>query len=180
MGNTPFYNFDDLKNMTIDALIEKCTPYVKNYLSEKAAAGLKEAYAASNFKVVKHILDKTRTQIKNRIGFSEYQKAEKALMDEFPDFETILCSSENNEGSHSEDMNTGTIIMLVAIAVIALAALAVGIRNLAVKKKTVGKVLSKGSKKGNHPNYTDKDKALMELIHELSIVYDNTDKYLKG
>lgn len=180
MGSTPFYNFDNLKKMTIDALIERCAPYVEKYLSKNAAAYFKEAYAAEDLKMVQHILKRTRTQIMIRTKVMEYQKVEKAVKDEFPDAEMILGSCENNEGSHSEDMNTGTIIILVAIVVIAIIVVGIGIRNWAVKKKTVGEVLSKGSKKGGLQNYTDKDKALMELIHELATVYDNTDKYLKG
>ena len=36
------------------------------------------------------------------------------------------------------------------------------------------------SKKVNSIKYTKKDDDLMELIHELSLIYDNTDQYLKG
>lgn len=39
--------------------------------------------------------------------------------------------------------------------------------------------LKKGGKKMNGPKYTEKDKDMLELIHELAVVYKNTDSYLK-
>ena len=50
-------------------------------------------------------------------------------------------------------------------------------KKIGSSNQTVGEVLSNGTKKSK---YTEKDKDLMELIHELSIIYENTDQYSKS
>ena len=189
MSNSQSFVFSSLKRMTVDNLIGRCKQYVEQYVSKKAASRLDDAYKASRFDEVKHILEVTLERIKTKIKVSEYQKAEKAVKDEFPDAKELFVSSDTNEGSHDDNMGTGSgmvavIVIIVAILVAAIVGTVLYLkfkgRNIDVNNQTVGEVLSHGLKKGNSITYTDKDKDLMELIHELSVIYDNTDKYLNS
>lgn len=189
MSNSQSFVFSSLKRMTVDNLIGRCKQYVEQYVSKKAASRLDDAYKASRFDEVKHILEVTLERIKTKIKVSEYQKAEKAVKDEFPDAKELFVSSDTNEGSHDDNMGTGSgmvavIVIIVAIFVAAIVGTVLYLkfkgRNIDVNNQTVGEVLSHGLKKGNSITYTDKDKDLMELIHELSVIYDNTDKYLNS
>ena len=51
---------------------------------------------------------------------------------------------------------------------------------LLIAYKTIKFAIDVVSNKVNSIKYTEKDKDMMKLIHELSIIYDNTDQYLKG
>lgn len=189
MSNSQSFDFSSLKRMIIGNLIAKCRQYVEQYLSESAATRLDNAYKESRFDEVKFILEKTLEQIKTKIKISEYQKAEKAVKDEFPDAKELFVSSDTNEGSQDDNMGTGSgmiavIVIIVAILVAAIVGTVLYLkfkgRNIDVNNQTVGEVLSHGLKKGNSITYTDKDRDLIELIHQLSVVYDNTDKYLNS
>ena len=189
MSNSQSFDFSSLKKMTIDNLIAKCRQYVEQYLSKSAASRLDKAYKASRFDEVKYILKKTLKQIKTKIKISEYQKAKKAVKDEFSDANELFVSYDTNEGSQDDNMGTGSgmvavIVIIVAILVAAIVGTVLYLkfkgRNIDVNNQTVGEVLSHGLKKGNSITYTDKDKDLMELIHQLSVIYDNTDKYLNS
>jgi hypothetical protein len=76
------------------------------------------------------------------------------------------------------------IVIIVAILVVAVVAAFLYLRfkdrGIDVNNQTVGEVLSHGVKKGNSIKYTEKDKDLVELLHELSVIYDNTDQYLNS
>ena len=187
MSNSQSFDFSSLKRMTVDNLIGRCKQYVEQYVSKKAASRLEDAYEASRFDEVKHILEVTLERIKTKIKVSEYQKAEKAVKDEFPDAKELFVSSDTNEGSHDDNMGAGSgmvavIVIIVAILVIVAAFLYLRFkdRGIDVNNKTVGEVLSHGVKKGNIIKYTEKDKDLVELLHELSVIYDNTDQYLNS
>lgn len=186
MSNSQSFDFSSLKRMTVDNLIEKCKQYVEQYVSKKAASRLDDAYKASKFDEVKRILKMTLERIKAKIKISEYQKAEKAVKDEFPDAKELFVSSNTNEGSQDDNMGTGSgmiavIVILVAIIVVALLLyFKPWNKSINVSNKTVDEVISHGIKKGNSIRYTEKDKDLMELIHELSVIYDNTDQYLNS
>lgn len=187
MSNSQSFDFSSLKRMTISNLIAKCRQYVEQYLSKSAATRLDKAYKESRYDEVKSILEITLERIKTKI--SEYQKAEEAVKDEFPDAKELFVSSDTNEGSQDDNMGTGSgmiavIVIIVAILVAAIVGTVLYLkfkgRNIDVNNQTVGEVLSHGLKKGNSITYTDKDMDLMELIHQLSVVYDNTDKYLNS
>ena len=76
---------------------------------------------------------------------------------------------------------TAIIVIGVAILVVSIIGALVYFKiNPKKNDKTVGEVLSIRNKKDSQPKYTEKDKDLMALIHELSVIYDNTDKYLKS
>lgn len=189
MSNSQSFDFSSLKRMTVDNLIGRCRQYVEQYVSKKAASRLDDAYKASRFDEVKHILEVTLERIKTKIKVSEYQKAEKAVKDEFPDAKELFVSSDTNEGSQDDNMGAGSgivavIVIIVAILVIAVVAAFLYLRfrdkGIDVNNQTVGEVLSHGVKKGNSIKYTEKDKDLMELLHELSVIYDNTDQYLNS
>ena len=135
----------------------------------------------------KSILEKTLERIKSKIKISEYQKAEKAVKDEFPDANELFTSSDTNERSQDDNMGTGSgmvavIVIIVAILVFAIVGTVLYLkfkgRSIDVNNQTVGEVLSHELNKGNSIKYTEKDKDLMELIRELSVIYDNTDQYL--
>lgn len=189
MSNSKSFDFSSLNRMTIGNLIAKCRQYVEQYLSKSAATCLDNAYNESRFDEVKFILEKTLDRIKTKIKISEYQKAEKAVKDEFPDAKELFVSSDTNEGSQDDNMGTSSgivavIVIIVAIIVFAIVGTALYLkfkgRNINVNNQTVGEVLSHGLKKGNIITYTDKDKDLMKLIHELAVIYDNTDQYLNS
>ena len=189
MSNSQSFDFSSLKRMTVDNLIGRCKQYVEQYVSKEAASRLDDAYKASRFDEVKHILEVTRERIKTKIRVSEYQKAEKAVKDEFPDAKELFVTSDTNEGSHDDNMGAGSgmvavIVIIVAILVVAVVAAFLYLRfkdsGIDVNNQTVGEVLSHGVKKGNSIKYTEKDKDLVELLHELSVIYDNTDQYLNS
>lgn len=189
MSNSQSFDFNVLKRMTIDNLILNCKKYVEQYRSKSAASQFREAYKASRYDEVEHILDKTLEQIKTEINISEYQRAEKAVKDKFPDADMLFASSDTDEGSLKDNMGTssGTIAVIVIIVAILVITIVGKVfyskhknRNIDVNNQTVGEVLSRGLKKDNSIIYTEKDKDLMELIHELSVIYDNTDHYLNN
>lgn len=186
MSNSQLFKFDDLKDLTIDSFIFRCREYVEQYLSNSEATRFYDAYKESDLAEVRYILEKTLKSMKNRVKDSEYQNAEKAVMDEFPDFKELFFSLDNKKGRHHEEMgdenmSTGSGMIAVIVILIAIVIAIVG-TCLKIKNKTVGEVLSSGSKKNNGSGktneYSDKDRDLLELIHQLSIIYDNTEKYL--
>lgn len=193
MSNSQSFDFGFVKRMTVDNLIVRCNQYVEQYVSKNAAARLNDAYRASRFDEVKHIFEVTLERIKTKINVSEYQKAERAVINEFPDAKEIFVPSDTNEesqdendfneGSQDENMSTDSeIIAVIVISVAIIACIALLIfrpinKKIGSSNQTVGEVLSNGTKKSK---YTEKDKDLMELIHELSIIYENTDQYSKS
>ena len=187
MSDSQSFDFSSLKRITVDNLIGRCKQYVEQYVSKKAASRLDDAYKASRFDEVKHILEVTLERIKAKIKVSEYQKAEKAVKDEFPDAKELFDSFDTKERRQNDNMGTengmiAVIIIIVAILVAAIVGTVLYLKskgkNINVNNQTVGEVLTHSLKKGNNISYSDKDKDLMELIHELSVIYDNTDKYL--
>ena len=72
------------------------------------------------------------------------------------------------------------IVVIVAILVIVIAKVMSKNKSIDVNDPIVDKILSPNAKKDNSIKYTEKDKDMMELIHELSVIYDNTDKYMKS
>lgn len=186
MSNSQSFDFNSLKKMSVDKLMSLNQKYVEEYLSQEDADRFSRAYQKEDFDEVKRILKMTLERIKAKIKISEYQKAEKAVKDEFPDAKELFVSSDTNEGSQDDNMGTGSgmiavIVILVAIIVVALLLyFKPWNKSIDVSNKTVDEVISHGIKKGNSIRYTEKDKDLMELIHELSVIYDNTDQYLNS
>lgn len=186
MSNLKAFDFNTLKKMPVDSLIMKCKGYVEQYLSKSAANRLDSAYKKSKLEEVEHILKETLKRAKMKIKISEYQKAEKAVLDEFPDAKKLFESFDSDGGGQSDNMGTGSGIVVVVVIIVAILVISIvgAVIYLKSKNKTVGEVLSLGLNKGNRTNnppaYTDKDRDMIALIHELSIVYDNTDKYLNS
>lgn len=190
MNSSQTFDFNSLKKETVDGLLSNCKVYVEKYLSADAARKLDKAYKESKFDVVKNILKKTLKRMKTKIKVSEYQKAEKAVLDEFPDAAKLFVS-DNDEGSQTMGTGSGMIAVIVIIVAIIVFAIIISIYSKR-NNKTVGEVLSlsvekvlsffkgKGNSAKNAYSYTDKDRDLMSLIHELSAVYENTDKYLNS
>ena len=179
------FDFRSLNRMTIDNLIWKCREYVEKYLSKSVASRLDKAYKASRFDEIKFILEKTLNQINGRVNTSESQNNVGNMKEKSPDINKIFVYFDNNEGSQDDSMETdsGTvavIILIVAILVVGILFLKFKDKNIDVNNMTVGEIRSYGLKKDNSIKYTDMDKDFVELIHELSIIYDNIDQFLKG
>lgn len=185
MSNSQSFDFNSLKRMTTDDLIAKCKKYVELYLSKSESERFYKAYKESRFDEVRCILEKTLQRIKTKINVSEYRKAENAVLEEFPDAEGVFVSSNTDEGSQDDKMGTGSAIIAVTVVIVAILVITIaGLIYLKIKNRTVGDILSALSQKDNKPrktyNYTEKDRDLMALIHELSVIYDNTDKYMNS
>lgn len=183
MSYTQSFEVNFLKRMTIDSLIKKCRKYVEQYLSRNAAARLDKAYKELKFDEVRRILEKTLKRIKIKIKITEYQKAEKAVLDEFPDAERLFASSDNMKRSRNENMeiDSGVAVVVIGVAILVIV-IAGAFIHLKLTNKTVGEVLSIGKDTGTKTFYcyTEKDRDLMTFIHELSVIYDNIDQYLNN
>lgn len=186
MSNSKSFDFSFLNKVTVDSLIAKCRRYVEQNLSKSDVSCFDKAYKASRFDEVKYILKKTLERIENKNKISE---SKKDLNNEISDADGLFISSDTNEGRWDDNMNTnsgmgGVNIIIVTIIVLAIIGTVLYMKfngkKVNVKNRTVNEVLSNGFKNGNNIKYTDKDRDLIELIHELSAIYDNTDKYLKS
>ncbi len=175
------------RNMAIDDLIAKCKQYVAQYYSKSAATRLAKAYRALKYEEVKSILGTTLELMKTQFQIADYQNANKVLKSMFPYSKKRFVSSDNSEGSSDGTMSisSGTVaIILVIVAILVIAAICSYnyLKNQNFKeeytKKTVGEVLVDKPYNENNNRYTDKDRDLLFLIGELSIVYSNTDEYL--
>lgn len=179
MSNSQSFDFSSLKRMSVDSLIMKCKGYVEQYLSKSAAERLDKAYKASEFDEVNHILNETLKKIKTKMKLSDYQKAKWTVRN------GLLDDSDNDERRQNDNMGTGSVIIafiVITVAIIVIAIVGTVIYSK-INKKTVGEVLprlNKDNKTNNVSEYTDKDRDMMALIHELSIIYENTDKYLNS
>lgn len=185
MSNSQSFDFSSLKRISVDSLIMKCKGYVEQYLSKSAAECLDKAYKASEFDEVKHILNETLKKIKTKMKLSDYHKAKQAVRNGLLD-EKLFEYSDNDERRQNDNMGTGSVIIafiVITVAIIVIAIVGTVIYSK-INKKTVGEVLPLGLSKDNKTNnvskYTDKDRDMMALIHELSIIYENTDKYLNS
>ena len=92
MSNSQLFNFEALKELTIDSFIIRCKEYVEQYLSNSEATRFYDAYKESDLAEVKNILLNTLKSMKNIVKDSEYQNAKKAVMDEFPDVKKLIFS----------------------------------------------------------------------------------------
>lgn len=184
MSNSQSFDFSSLKRMSVDSLIMKCKGYVEQYLSKSAAERLDKAYKASEFDEVNHILNETLKKIKTKMKLSNYQKAKWTVQNGLLD-EKLFEYSDNDERRQNDNMGTGSVIIafiVITVAIIVIAIVGTVIYSK-INKKTVGEVLprlNKDNKTNNVSEYTDKDRDMMALIHELSIIYENTDKYLNS
>lgn len=186
MSNSKSFDFSFLNKVTVDSLIAKCRRYVKQNLSKSDVSCFDKAYKASRFDKVKYILKKTLERIENKNKISE---SKKDLNSEISGASELFVSSDTNEGRWDDNMNTngemgGVNIIIVIILVIATIGTVLYMKfkgkKVNVKNQTVNEVLSNGLKNGNNIKYTDKDRDLIELIHELSVIYDHTDEYLNS
>jgi len=187
MNGLHLFNFNAFKKMTINQLMLRCTKYVARYLSESEAKRLKKAYKASKYNEVTDILNKTLKRMKAEIKGSEFQQAKESIIEEFPEAEGAIGTVKRNKGGQGDKMEIGSvtiaiiiiiIIIMVCILVIGILAKSKSIHPKVVNNKTIGEIMSLGV--SNDYSYTDKDRDMMALIHELSIVYTNTDRYLNS
>ena len=196
MSNSQSFDFSSLKRKPINKLIGKCKQYVGKYLSETAAYRFDAAYKKSKYKDVWHILVRTLERIKRKIRLSEYQKVEKAVLREFPDakelFEFLVSKEGNEDDINDTSGDIGAVIWIIVAILVIVCIISKnwvnekcakirenGDKSSEIGELTVGDVLSLGNKDSNSINYNDKDKDLMDLLSELSVIYDNTDRYLK-
>ena len=185
MSKSQLFDLNSIKRMTIDSLMKKCKQYVERYLPQTDAFRFDEAYKNMRFDEVKVILEKTFNRIKTKIDISEIIYA--VIINEFPDAKEVLKISDIKEEDQEENMeasNEMNAIIIISVAIIVVAVIGAILyhnrdKSKTVKNQLVSDVMSPRSN-SNYINYTDKDKDLMELIHELSLIYDNTDKYLKS
>ncbi len=178
-----------LDSMTIDDLIAQCKQFVEHYLSKSASIRLEKAYRSLRFEEVGRILKKALEQIKTNVPLSEYQRAEKAVRDKISNTNGIFTSFDKNERSRDDTMgvSSGTVIIIVVviIAILAIAIISIKSQKKCNNKniyssKTVDEVFSAERRTANSISYTDKDKDLMNLICELSKIYDNTEHYFNS
>ncbi|MDD6587927.1 MAG: hypothetical protein PUF29_04805 [Anaerobutyricum hallii] len=171
--------YDSWKWKTVDSLIARCGEYVMKFCSESEAKRFAEAYKESRYDEVKDILEKTREAIKNKRKTSKNKINERELKNELFDTNIDESSSSNNDGKEDIDKMDSNSTIIIAVIVIAILVINVLIylkrrnKNADFKNKSVDEVLSKRPKKDNSIKYTDEDKDLMKLIHELSEIYDN-------
>lgn len=186
MNKSRSFDLNSLKEESVDSLILKCKKCVERYLSKSAAERLDKAYEELKYDEVKFILEETLKKIKIMTEISEYQKAEKAIMDVFPEAEKLFDISDNNEGSQNKKMGTGSGWIVVCVIIVAILVIAIISSSVYLKRNniSVGEVLMKRMNKDNSQGkayrYTDKDRDMMNLIHELSTIYDNTDHYMNN
>ena len=186
MSNLESFDFNSLKKMSVDKLFSMCRRYIRDYISKSAASRFDKAYKEDRYDDVKDILEETLRRIKSHIKVSEYKKAEKAVVDEFPAAIEIIKSSDTSEGSQDDIMGTGSGMIAVIVIIVAFIVIAIVCTFVYLKdhNKTVGEVLSFGIKKDlnsvKSQNYSDKDRDLIKLIHELAVIYDNIDQYLNS
>lgn len=182
------FDLNSLKEESVDSLISKCKRCVGRYLSKSEAERLDKAYEELKYDEVKLILEETLKKIKLMTENSEYQKAEKAITDVFPETEKLFNISDNNEGSQNKKMGTGNVLIVVCVVIVAILVITIISSSVYLKLKrnniSVGDVLMKRMNKDNSQGkayrYTDKDRDMMNLIHELSTIYDNTDHYMNN
>ena len=83
-----------------------------------------------------------------------------------------------------DGLSSGAIAFIVIGIAVLVAVALIGVAYLKSKNKTVGDVLTRNSIEGknikNQISYTEKDRAMLELIHELAEVYRTTDEYIKS
>ena len=186
MSDSQSFDFNSLKNMPVDKLMSLAQKYVEEYSSQEDADRFSRAYQKEDFDKAERISKSTLKKMKLMTLVSKFQKAEEAVLAEFPDAESVLATSDDNEGGHCNNMGTSSVLIAAIVIIVAILVISIigTVVYLKVNNKTVGEILSLGLKKGNKvsdvPMYTDKDRDMMTLIHELSIIYDNTDKYLNS
>ena len=169
--------------MSVDKLMSLNQKYVEKYLSQEDADRFSRAYQKEDFDEAERISKSTLKKIKLMTQVSEFQKAEEAVLAEFPDAESVLATSDDNEGGHCNNMGTSSVLIAAIVIIVAILVISIigTVVYLKVNNKTVGDILSlRLSKDNKAPVYTDKDRDMMALIHELSIIYDNTNKYLNS
>ncbi len=144
-------HLDQLKNMTFDTLIDKCKELIEKHLSLNDSIEFDKAYQDDNFDKAKTLLEKTFENVENE-------------------------ERRDNIMGRSKKMSE-PLIITVAIFVFAALGTALYLKN---SNKTLGDLLPFGSSSNKEQSgkieYTKKDKAMIELIHELSGIYRNIDK----
>lgn len=186
MSNSQSFDLDSLKKMPVDKLMSLVEKYIAEYSSKEDAERFSKAYQQKAIDETKRITKKTLDKMRLIKQVSDFQEAEKSILDRFSDAENVLVNSDINEGGHSDNMGTSSVLIAAIVIIVAILVISIigTVVYLKVNNKTVGDILSlglsKGNKVNNAPVYSDKDRDMMSLIHELSIIYDNTDKYLNS
>lgn len=191
MNSRQSFDFKMLKNMPEDKLIEECVSYIEQYLSKEESIQFKKAYDDGKYEEAKDFLKKTLEKIVASIKNSELQKAKTIItsllpLEEFPEAKTLFKAiDENGERQNNiMDSNINVLIMIfiaiIIIGIIGIIGVAIYLKN---NKKTIGDILSfscKKKSKNKKIDYTQKDIDMLKLIHELSVIYDNVDGYMKS
>lgn len=183
MNNNASFDFDAIRNMTVDKLMLKAQVYVRKYLSKSDSIRLIKAYNNGDFEEVKRILNATQKVMNNNLRSLDLIVAQtflKQALEKTKDED----SDKRRRRKKMDGLSSGAIAFIViGIAVLVVAAL-IGVAYLKSKNKTVGDVLTRNSIEGknikNQISYTEKDRAMLELIHELAEVYRTTDEYIKS
>ncbi len=153
--------------------IEKLKQYAEEHISPSAAQNLEDAYLRSHIDTVVHIANQIviRCQIKELTKkLNSLCNCEEEILKEYPDAERLLKNTDDNERRQHDNMDfrawlTPENLVVGAILVCAVVGIWLSIR----RPPRVDDIV-----------YTEKDKDMMELVHQLSDVYDNTDRYLNS
>lgn len=174
-----------LGKMPVNKLMKRCEKYIGEYLSKPEAVQFEKAYRSSDYSEARHILEKTLKMATLQHNSSDIQKVENMVSSEFSDTEKLLKNGESCKRRQDNTMTTNnsiTPIVFILIAILVITAIG-AVLYFKVKNKTVGEILSSTShKNGNEKkkiSYSEKDRDMLKLIHELSLLYDNTESYLK-
>lgn len=179
MKNIYKSSIDDLTSLSVDDLIQKCKSYLKEYISEDVANSFIEMYESNNYTEVMNILQNSLKQIKNKVNVEEYNNILIMLQKKYPSINNIIDSSLKDERNKKKNMDINGI--LIALIVIILAILVISCYIYFNSKKfKVKEVLNNAKINRSSYNYTEKDKDMIVLIKELSVIYRNTEKYLNS
>lgn len=180
MNHQNSFDLNSIKNMSVDNLMKKCKCYVEQYLSKNASIQFDKAYHNSDYEEVQKILKKTLKKVKANIKYSDLINAQR-IIKRF--FEDLSGNKNKNERSRRDNMDISGVMIAFIVIIVAISVISVIRTAICLKKnnKNVGEILSHGSYKSKNVNhYTEKDRDMIELIHELSEVYRKTDEYMKN
>lgn len=184
MDNQHISDFIFLKKSANNKAMKKAQYYVGKYLSSVESAQFKKAYCESKYDKANTILQKTLQAIRDSITSSEENIAKDIVAREFLESDERLKSifidekeSDDNMIDISSGLRGGTIAFIVIMgAILALAVIVIWVKS----NKIDGANSLKKLKPQNSIVYTQKDSDMIELIHELSEVYQKTDEYMRS
>lgn len=144
-----------------------------------------KAYPNIKYNSMKQSLKEIFKKIKAKTKHSEHQKTKDIIIQEYPKPKIFYKKIKAKEGRNNT-MNMGNGIIAVIIIIMALLIIA-AIKVFAYLKKnnkTTEKFSTNSFKPKSDNHYTiqdrEKDKDMLELIHELSSIYQNIDEEIKN